>query len=111
MRVDIDSDLFSKVQALGYSVVFGYRGNALYNMDRNDNGIIDKTEFTDTTHAHCLRSCYFIGHIPKYASKMTQIIDNYPDRNTNLYFTPLSNLKTLVSNRVFFKSGYIYLLQ
>jgi hypothetical protein len=109
-RVDVGSPVFNMAMRLGYSPVMGYRGNILYNTDRDD-GILDSTEFINTTYGHCLRGCYFTGHITGYECKMSQIVDNYPYRNTNLYFLPMTNWEKLVENKIFFKHAYIYLTQ
>jgi hypothetical protein len=100
-RLDTGSYDFGMAMRLGYSPVIGYRGNKLYNIDRND-GVLDSTEFTDTTYAHCLRTAYSIG------DEHDMVIDNYPYRNINLYYVPTINWKKLADNNVFFKSSYIY---
>ena len=108
-RLDVGSGDFGMAMRLGYSPVVGYRGNATYSQDRAD-GVLDLTEIVDSTYAHCLRAGYFKGHLPTYATKVTQIVDNYPHRSTNLYLVPTSNWKKLVKGNVFFTSSYIYVL-
>jgi hypothetical protein len=111
LRYNVGSADFEKAMSFGYSPILGYRGNALYNKDRDDNGVLDGTEFINTIYGHCLRGSYFKGHLPTYATRVTQITDNYPYRNTNLYYVPVVNWNKLVINRIFFGTSYILVLQ
>lgn len=104
-RVRLGTFEHSAVMRLGYSVIGGFRGNKLYQTDREDNGIIDNLEIGETTFGHALRWNYSKG------DEYDRIVDNYPYRNTNLYLIPSANWKTLVKNRVFFENGYVYLLK
>ena len=104
-RVDIGSFEHLMAYRLGYNVIMGYRGNKTYTEDREDNGIIDSTALIGTTYGHCLHSNYSIG------DEYDQIVDSYYPRETNLYKIPSANFKTLVFNRVFFRSGYIFIIK
>jgi len=103
-RVMLGSFEHGAVMRLGYSVIGGYRGNKTYNLDRDD-GVLDSTEFINTTYGHCLRWNYSKG------DEYDRVVDNYPYRNTNLYLLPTANWQELVKNNVFFKFGYIYLIK
>jgi len=102
-RLRVGSNDFGMAMRLGYSPVVGYRGNQLYNLDKSD-GVLNDTEFTDTTYGHCIRTNYSVG------DEFDRMVDNYPYNNINLYLVPTINWKKLVLNRVFFEHAYIYII-
>ena len=104
-RINLGSFEHGVAMRLGYSVITGYRGNALWKADRDDNGIINNTKFVDTTYGHCLHSNYSIG------DEYDRVVDSYPARKTNLFSIPTANWKQLVLNKVFFSTGYIYIVK
>jgi hypothetical protein len=104
-RMPIDSFEFGAVMRLGYTPIIGYCGNKDYQLDRDDNGIINNVKFPNYTYAHCLSTTYSIG------DEYDLVVDNYPTRKTNLYKIPSANWKQLVMWRVFFGNAYIYLIK
>lgn len=109
-RYDLRRDEFGMALRLGYVPVLGFSGNKAYQLDRDDNSILDSTTFGSSTYGHCLSGRYLKGSMYKGYS-LTGIIDNYPPRSTNFYKVPSNNWKTLVNNGVFFRSAYIYLIK
>jgi len=104
-RINIGSFEHGVATRLGYSVITGYRGNALFNVDRDDDGVIQGTEFINHTYGHCLHTNYSVG------DEYDRIVDSYTKRATNLYLISTANWKKLVANQVFFRTGYIYIPQ
>ena len=100
-QVSIPSPELFEALDKGYSVVVGYRGNAAYNTDRLD-GILDGYSFGTSTYGHAVR-------ITKHGEEYELLIDNYPDSGHNTYKINKSNLGKLVSNRVFFSYGYVFI--
>lgn len=102
-RVTLGSRPFFDALDKGYTIVVGYSGNTEYNMDRND-GVLDQVSFGDSTYAHCVR-------MTKSGRDYELIVDNYDYRKSNTYKINKDNITELVSNGVFFKSGYFYVNQ
>ena len=103
-RYRVGSYDYLMAMRLGYLPIIGFRGNREYKKDRDDDGILQGTSFVNTTFGHCLSVGYSIG------DEYDQVVDNYPQRSTNLYKIPTYNWRKLVFNRVFFENAYIYYL-
>lgn len=97
----LDPD-FDQIIKQGYSVVIGYSGNGLYNMDHYGDNILNNTLFGVSTYGHCVRICY------KDENTYNIIVDNYAGGSNNVYEVPKANLAALVNNKVFFQSGYVF---
>lgn len=98
--VDINSDEFWLVINKGYSIVTWYRWNKSYNLDKNDNCVLDDTEFWTSTYGHCIR----------LTKKWDEIfvVDNLFWIPCNVY--KIKDFKQLVKNWIFFNKWYFYYL-
>lgn len=103
-RVMLGSEEYADAIKKGYTVVTGYRGNASFNMDITD-GVLDGTDFTNTTYGHCLR----LTEDMEFRAN-ENLVDNYPDSRpeSNIYRVSDVNLKKLRENNVFFNSGFLF---
>jgi len=103
-NVGIGSDAFFDALDKGYTVVMGYSGNKEYNIDFKD-GVLDETSFGVGTYGHCVR-------MTKSDTDLYEmIVDNYLGQRINTYKIKRNNLDELVKNRVFFRTGYIFVLK
>ena len=103
-RVSVNSSDFLMAMRLGYVPVTGLRYGQSYKDDRDDDGIVQNTEFTSVQYGHCLSTAYSVG------DEYDNVIDNYKPRSTNVYKVPSCNWRKLVMNRVFYSTAYIYIL-
>lgn len=104
-RVGVGQEDMREALDKGYSVVTGYRGNAAYNKDYLDDGLLDGTAFSDLTYGHSIR-------VAKSGEDTYEIIiDSYPERKHNVYKVTWANLVLLHDNGIFFNSGYVFVLK
>ncbi len=81
-----------------HSLVWGFKGNAVYNTDASD-GNLEWTSFGKSTYGHCIR-------IRK--DKWVFVVDNYKGKKLhNTYM--ISDFKALIENKVFFDEFYLFL--
>ena len=73
-----DDDLVQKVLAKRYTICTGYDWNAKYNNDRNDNWILDGTDFWKATYGHAVNAIRPVGWTVR-----ARIKDNYKGRTNN----------------------------
>ena len=98
------SDAFYDALEKGYTVVMGYSGNKEYNLDLKD-GVLDYTSFGVSTYGHCIR-------MTKSGEDLyDMVVDNYLGREPNTYKIERENLEKLVSNKVFFRLGFVFVLK
>lgn len=98
----LDSDEAMDALDKGYSLNAGFRGNAAYTADKNDDGILGGTNFKPGTYGHAIRLTPS-GEVEVLA------VDNYPKTaKHNTYKISKENLKKLVANGVFFRMAYVY---
>jgi len=91
----------------GYTVNCGFRGNKTYQKDRDLDAILDGTYFGDATYGHAIRVVK-----DKEGETYSVIVDNYKKSNRpNVYRFPKENLAALLKNKVFFPSGYIFVIK
>lgn len=107
-KFTVGSPEFNKALRLGYMPILGYRGNREFNKDRNDDKILQKTEFGTSSYGHALTGRYDVGSRYK-GFTLTGLVDNYPNRDSNQYQVPTNHWKTLVKNDVFFSNARIYI--
>lgn len=103
-RIKFWSKEFETLLDKWYSLHIWYRGNRDYNKDKNDDWILEKTNFWKSTYWHSIR-------ITKKDWKYHIIVDNYNYIKHNTYKIPSNNLIKLVKNWVFFWSAYIYVFE
>lgn len=101
-KVPIQSKEFLEAISLWYSIWATYKGNADYNNDFKDDGIVQGTEFGDSTYWHAIR-------LKKRKNKEdynVKVIDNYKGREYNIYEIP--DISELVKSWVFYSNSYIF---
>ncbi len=104
-RVEVGSDEFFEAMDKKYSIIGGFRGNALYNQDVKD-GILHKIEFGQTTYGHAIRMTKGNNDIYRLT------VDNYAGHNdVNTYRIRKKDFKGLIDNNVFFRSGYVFAIK
>lgn len=105
-RLDMGGSELFDILKLGYSIVCGFSGNRNYSLDKEADGILDGLSFGPSAYGHALRMTF------NPEEEIYEIIvDNYPgQRKYNIYKIKKVNLKRLVRNGIFFKSGYFYAL-
>ncbi|MCP4265549.1 MAG: hypothetical protein GY777_08235 [Candidatus Brocadiaceae bacterium] len=103
-RTDMWSPNCAKMLLKGYTGVMGHRGNSTYNKDVSEDGMLDNIIFGETTYGHCLR--FTEAELDPYYS----LVNNYVGKTYNVYKVPISHIKPLLSNDVFFRSVYFYVL-
>ena len=96
LRVNILDPLVKEVRAKGYGVCWGYKWDRSYNLDRDDNAVVNGVDFWFT-----------YGHaVPLYKdTDGVQVHDSYKGRPTNVY--GIQDLEWLRKNSVFYRSAYI----
>ena len=105
--LQIGSEEYQDAIQKRYSVVTGYKGNAKYNKDFLDDGILDGTDFSSFSYAHSIRLNDVISN-PEFE----RIADSYPhSRLYNEYKISDATLRLLHANGVFFNSGYVFTLK
>ena len=102
--VPLADEAFFDALEKGYTVVVGYRGNKEYNLDRKD-GVLDKISFGATTYGHCVRM------VKTDKNTYDMVVDNYFGRDPNTYKIKRGHLEELVKNKVFFRTGYLFVLK
>lgn len=109
-RYEVRSDAFGTALRLGYVPVIGYRGNRAYNLDRDDDAIIQSVDVGASTYGHALTARYLKGSMYE-GHNLSGIIDNYPPRSTNFYKVPANHWDDLVRNGVMFRHSFIYIIK
>lgn len=96
LRVNLLDDLIKEVRAKWYGVCWGYKWDRKYNLDRDDNAVVNGIDFWFT-----------YGHaVPLYRDlDGIEVHDSYKGRPTNVY--GLQDLVWLRSNSVYYRSAYI----
>lgn len=106
-NIAICSDEFYRVMDQGYVLSVVYRGNAEYNQDAHDNGILENTNIGIASYGHCLAVCK--SDDPKYLNLM---IESYPfNGKLENYKIAKITFETLVKTGVYSPTGYIYVFQ
>ena len=78
-KIDMkDNELVKKILEKRYTICWGYQGNATYNNDKNDNWVLDWTEFGNPTYWHAVGIIWST----KYPAR---IKDNYKGSKNNIY--------------------------
>jgi len=96
LRVNVLDPLVEEVWEKWYGVCGGYKWDRSYNLDRDDNAVVNGVDFWFT-----------YGHaVPLYKdTDGIQVHDSYKGRPTNVY--GIENLEWLRQNSVFYRSAYI----
>lgn len=91
-----DNQLLQSIFSKRYTVCTGYNGNANYNNDKNDNGVLNNVIFGKTTYWHAVNAIRGIN-------TPARIKDNYKDTRYNIYVVE-HNFSQI---SCFFEKGYI----
>jgi hypothetical protein len=101
-RVNMFEEFEKTIETMkkGYSLASGYRGNRDYNNDAWGDGdcILETTNLVKTTYGHWIRM------FMQETDNRVYVCDSYKGRPCNVY--SISDLKSLVKNRVFFRNAY-----
>lgn len=100
-RVKIGWKEFFEALKKWYSIHAGYQWNHQYNLDKNDDWILEKTKFWKATYWHSIRLTMKNNKI--------YVVDNYFWIKYNIYEIP--HIEKLVENNVFFWYWYIYVFE
>ena len=74
----VDSSDYWEAIKRWYSMMSWYGGNAVYNVDRDDDGVVDTNTRGKASYNHAVR----------YNQRDLQVVDNYSRRETNVYRLP-----------------------
>lgn len=104
-HVYVGSSEFFDALDKGYTIITGYRGNALYNADRKD-GVLDKIQFGESTYGHAIRV------VKCDEDTYELVVDNYAGVNEpNTYKIRKVDFEALIKTKVFFTSGFIFTIK
>lgn len=100
--VELASQEYFDALDKGYMVNIGYSASTLYDKDKKD-GRLDGTSFGPKTYGHAVSS-------DAAGPNDIEVVDQYKDnpRKVNKYPLGRGNVRKLVSNKVFFRLGYVF---
>lgn len=102
-RSELVDPSMTELMRKNYLVVKTYVGNAQYNKDFMDDGILDDVYFGDSTYGHC--DCITITK-PDYYTTIGNYVDHLGERN--VYDIPIENMHQLIANKVYYKNAYVF---
>ena len=100
-----DTELVDKILTKNYTLCSGYDGNSAYNKDRNDNVILNGTDFWTATYGHAVS---WIGrNWKRYIKDNYKGRTNYNNKPTNIYEVE-HEPKELVKSGCYMRNAYLY---
>jgi hypothetical protein len=97
----LGSDDYYRALEKGFSLSTGYGWNRAYNIDRNDDSIVQSNDRWSANYHHCIR------HVVTDQENNVLIPDNYPKRASNVYRNPEIDKKIQESGN-YFTRWYFY---